>query len=182
VNGRERLTCITKIKDIAQDGDTLTIEPLRNFPVLSDLVVDLGPLYRKMERVNAPAIIPLDAAPLEGEGIAPPPEVPRPPEGGAYLRLADCIECGLCISACPAAAADPDYLGPAPLAAIQIQGMDENAALLALADSREGVWRCHSAYECSAVCPSNVDPGWRIMDLRRSVAVARLKSVFGGRP
>ncbi|GAB4533138.1 MAG: succinate dehydrogenase iron-sulfur subunit [Anaerolineales bacterium] len=181
VNGQEKLTCITKIGEVTRDGGAITLEPLRNFPVLSDLVVDLGPLYRKMEAVRAPAIIPLQAAPLEGPGIAPPKEVPQPPEGGAYLRLADCIECGLCISACPAAAADPDYLGPAPLAAIHLQSAPLSGDLLALADSREGVWRCHSAYECSAVCPSNVDPGWRIMDLRRRVAMAHLKPVFGGR-
>ncbi len=181
VNGREKLTCITKIRDVAEDGGTLTIEPLRNFPVLSDLVVDLGPLYRKMEAVQAPSVIPLSRAPLEGDDIRPPAEVPHPEEGGEFIRLTDCIECGLCISACPSAAADPDYLGPAPLAAIQLQGDSLSADLLALADSREGVWRCHSAYECSAVCPASVNPGWRIMDLRRLIAKARLQAVFGGR-
>jgi succinate dehydrogenase / fumarate reductase iron-sulfur subunit len=45
-------------------------------------------------------------------------------------------------------------------------------------DCADGLWRCHSAYECTAVCPSNVDPGWRIMDLRRQVVGERLKRWF----
>ena len=45
----------------------------------------------------------------------------------------------------------------------------KDPALLEFADQADGAWRCHSAYECSAVCPSNVDPAWRIMNLRRRV-------------
>ncbi|RME48184.1 MAG: 4Fe-4S dicluster domain-containing protein, partial [Caldilineae bacterium] len=91
----------------------------------------------------------------------------------------ECINCAVCYAACDVVAANPDYLGPAPLAAIQIQGLEGHPELLALADSQQGVWRCHSAFECSAVCPSSVDPGWRIMDLRRQVTIQRLKTIIG---
>ena len=175
VNGVEKLACMTKIADVTEDGGKIKLEPLRNFPIVGDLVVDLGPLYRKMHEVHAPEVIPLCASPWEGEGIKPPRETPKREDGEEYIRLPDCIECGLCVSACPTAASDVEYLGPAVLAAIHIQGIDENPDLLALADSREGVWRCHSAYECSAVCPSNVDPAWRIMDLRKQIIARRLK-------
>jgi succinate dehydrogenase / fumarate reductase, iron-sulfur subunit len=50
--------------------------------------------------------------------------------------------------------------------------------LLPFADSKSGAWRCHSAFECSEVCPSNVDPGWRIMDLRKQVVTTRIKNLF----
>jgi succinate dehydrogenase / fumarate reductase iron-sulfur subunit len=49
---------------------------------------------------------------------------------------------------------------------------------LAWVDSADGVWRCHSAFECTAVCPSNVDPGWRIMELRKQVVVERIRGLF----
>ena len=42
-----------------------------------------------------------------------------PMTAGNYERLADCIECGCCISACPIALTTPAYLGPAVLAAAQ---------------------------------------------------------------
>jgi succinate dehydrogenase / fumarate reductase iron-sulfur subunit len=39
--------------------------------------------------------------------------------------------------------------------------------VLDLVDTDHGVWQCRSVWACSAVCPSGVDPGARIMDLRR---------------
>jgi succinate dehydrogenase / fumarate reductase iron-sulfur subunit len=97
------------------------------------------------------------------------------------LRLTDCIECGLCISACSVMSTDSSYLGPAALAAIQLRGLVIAPRLADLADSREGVWRCHSIYDCSAVCPSNVEPGWRIMDLRRQTVASRFRQLFQSR-
>jgi succinate dehydrogenase / fumarate reductase iron-sulfur subunit len=95
------------------------------------------------------------------------------------FRLVDCIECGLCLSACPVAATAPDYLGPAVLAAIQHGGSDNNACCDDLADSQDGLWRCHSAFECTAVCPSFVEPAWRIMASRRHMVGQRAKRLLG---
>jgi succinate dehydrogenase / fumarate reductase iron-sulfur subunit len=102
------------------------------------------------------------------------------PDNG-FERLVDCIECGLCISACPVALTTPTYLGPAVMAAIQHgHEVDEKIIRpLELGDAENGVWRCHSGYECSVVCPSNVDPAWRIMDLRKRIVGYRIKKLFG---
>jgi len=97
----------------------------------------------------------------------------------SFERLSDCIECGMCISACPVALTTEKYIGPGVLAAIeQNLRLDKDAPEICLADDADGVWRCHSAFECSEVCPSNVDPGWRIMDLRRQVLINRIQSIF----
>ena len=58
--------------------------------------------------------------------------------------------------------------------------MLEKDGVLKLVDSDRGVWRCHSAFECTAVCPSFVDPARRIMELRKQVLVNRIRSFFGG--
>jgi succinate dehydrogenase / fumarate reductase iron-sulfur subunit len=166
VNGIEKLTCITRIRDVTRDGGTIKVEPLRNFPVVSDLAVDLGPLYTLMERVDAQQLAPVEAT----------PNVDAP--GSPLLRLVDCIECGLCMSACPVMATALDYLGPAPLAAIQLDGADPAPGSLAHLDSHDGLWRCHSTFECAAVCPSWVDPAARLMALRRQVVGQRAKRLF----
>lgn len=171
VNGMEKLTCITRVGDVTSDGGVLRVEPLRNFPVVSDLAVDMGSFYRIMDEIGAAQIVSTAEQPLV-EGIRP---------SGVdddILRLADCIECGLCISACSVMSTDSAYLGPAALAAIQLRGLEAAPELVNLADSREGVWRCHSIYDCSAVCPSNMEPGWRIMDLRRQTVARRFKQLF----
>jgi succinate dehydrogenase/fumarate reductase iron-sulfur protein len=177
VNGVEKLTCITPIHSITRDGGTVRIEPLRNFPVVSDLVVDMGSLYRKMELVGHYPVNSIAAEPI----VLRPAGTPRTADKD-FTRLSDCIECGLCVSACPAAATNADYLGPGPLAGAHQHRMaqrgEHDVPLMELVDSDIGLWRCHSAYECTAVCPSNVDPAGRIMGLRRQVLGARLKSWF----
>jgi succinate dehydrogenase/fumarate reductase iron-sulfur protein len=172
VNGAEKLTCITTIRSVTRDGGAIRVEPLRNFPVVSDLVVDMGEFYLRMEEAGARQVLPVADAPLS-EGIKP-----SHFHDESILRLGDCIECGMCISACPVALTTPEYLGPAVLAVLQGQDMDRAPSALALTDSQGGAWRCHSAYECSAVCPSFVEPGWRIMDLRMKVVGQRIKQVF----
>ncbi len=173
VNGVEKLTCITTIRSVTHDGGTLKVEPLRNFPVAGDLVVDMSDFYVNMDSAKAKQVVPLAKAALAFEKEAGQTDQP-------YDRLVDCIECGMCISACPIALTTSSYLGPAVLAGVQ-QTMfcgEGDESLLQLADQKNGVWRCHSAYECTAVCPSHVDPGWRIMDLRKRVIGTQIARMF----
>jgi succinate dehydrogenase/fumarate reductase iron-sulfur protein len=176
INGVEKLTCITPIQSVTRNGGTVRVEPLRNFPVVSDLVVDMGKMYTRLEQVGFSTTVPLNEAPdPDSKSIQRDQDAPTELE-----RLVDCIECGMCISACPVPLTTPDYLGPAVLAGAQHHGLDSSSAqVLALVDSPDGVWRCHSAFECTAVCPSNVEPGWRIMDLRRQVVKERFKRIYG---
>jgi succinate dehydrogenase / fumarate reductase iron-sulfur subunit len=36
-------------------------------------------------------------------------------------------------------------------------------------NEEHGLWRCHAAFECSEVCPANVDPAREIMNLRSKI-------------
>jgi succinate dehydrogenase / fumarate reductase iron-sulfur subunit len=173
VNGLEKLTCITTIRSVVDNGGTIKVEPLRNFPVVSDLVVDMSQFYSHIEDTGFSQVAPVSEAclPFEKES--------QPQASGNPERLVDCIECGLCISACPSALTSNTYMGPAVLAAAQhTYTQTRNVELLHFTDSHDGVWGCHSAYECSAVCPSNVDPGWRIMNLRKMTIAHRLHHLF----
>lgn len=174
VNGKEKLTCITSIRSVTHNGGTIKVEPLRNFPVISDLVVDMSNFYLHIEETGMSQIAQVNQAclPYERKLFANLAEDPE--------RLVDCIECGLCISVCPAAHTSSDYYGPGALAAAQHSFTTcLDGQLLDLVDSQDGVWRCHSAYECSAVCPSSVDPAWRIMDMRKHIIASRFRNLFG---
>ena len=150
IQGRERLACLTPVFEIAHHG-TIRLEPLRNFPILADLVVDTRPLAEKLERVRAHVIKDAETA----------------------QRFESCIECGLCISACPVAVTSSDYLGPAVLAAAKPNMGD--ADVRSLVKGQNGVWRCHSAFECTAVCPAGVEPATAIMDLRKDLLVSVIR-------
>ena len=173
VNNIEKLTCITLVRDVTTDLGTVKVEPLRNFPIISDLAIDMGLLFTSMEAVGHRPLLPLSEEPAE-PGVEPKKVV-----SDDFIRLSDCIECGMCISACPVATTASEYLGPAVLAGAQQHGLNGNKNLLALVDSANGVWRCHSAFECNEVCPSNVEPGSKIMQLRQTVIAERIKNLFG---
>lgn len=165
VNGREKLACIAPLADYPE-GRPITVEPLRNFPLVADLLVDVSGLFDRLSEAQMKII------------RTQPESKERLPEGLARLtRFEDCIECGLCVSACPIAGLDPFYVGPAALAAAERaveepRGADSDG-VLEFALGREGVWRCHNAYECTAVCPQDVDPAAAIRRLRRK-AVAQV--------
>ena len=160
VNGRERLLCITPAAQFS-DGATITLEPLRNFPWIGDLVVDVKPMMEKMAEIGF-AYLREDEL-TDGEGAA--------------TRFEDCIECGLCMSACPLVGSDTRYAGPASLA-IMMRLVEEPrgsdlSEIREIADDPHGVWRCHSVMECNEVCPSHVDPSRAIGRLRRYLAFRR---------
>jgi succinate dehydrogenase / fumarate reductase iron-sulfur subunit len=176
INGHEKLPCSIAIRSITTDGGTLTLEPLRNLPVISDLLVDMAPFYERMERVHFTPV--RTAEPILDEASGTPAPQPSP-----VLRFEDCLECGLCFSACPISGTDPEYLGPAALAAIARmileprRGVDIDG-LRRLADGEHGCWRCHTAFECSEVCPTGVDPARSIAALRRQMAGDGLGRLF----
>lgn len=169
VNGVEVLPCIKQIKDVTEPGSVLTVEPLRNFPVIADLIADMGPLFEQMQLAGMPIV-----------GHADP--LPAQPAHN-FNRFENCIECGMCLSACPVVATDSGYLGPAALAAVYQQLAASPDRLSAEArqaiDGEHGLWRCHATFECSAVCPSNVDPAGKIMSLRRRMTVEHIRQMLG---
>jgi succinate dehydrogenase/fumarate reductase iron-sulfur protein len=166
VNHVEKLTCVTTIRSVTTDGGTVLMEPLRNFPIISDLVVDMGQLYLKMDETRAPSVLPVTRAEVEK------PASRWDKEDEQFIRLSDCIECGLCVSACPVSLTSEDYLGPASLAGAHALSLVNKREALEIVDNEDGIWRCHSAFECTSVCPSFVDPARRIMDLRRKAVGA----------
>jgi succinate dehydrogenase / fumarate reductase, iron-sulfur subunit len=173
VNGREALACVTRIEEL---GDPVVVEPLAGAVVAGDLVVDMEHVYRRLEPVGRPLVRASERA-GEKDGDAATAPVLEDLE-----RFEDCIECGLCLSACPVAG-DPRFLGPAALAAAG-RVLDEPRdadprAVLGLVDDAHGAWRCHAAFECSAVCPAGVDPGGAIMRLRGRLLRDRLPRLVG---
>ncbi len=162
VNGQEVLACVTPLHDL---GDLVTVEPLQNAPLISDLVVDMAPFYATFAQAGMPLVRASDN------------EAGSQPAAGieTLTRFESCLECGLCVSACPVVATDPRYLGPAAMAAawrvVQEPRGADPAQVLAWVDQEHGCWRCHLAFECSSVCPNDVQPGQAIAALRQRLVL-----------
>jgi succinate dehydrogenase iron-sulfur subunit len=184
INGVEKLPCITRFSEVGDGNIPLRLEPLRNFPIVSDLVVDVSGFFQRMSASDmsitrdAESTLPLSVDDLDY--IVHPKAVELPDNLSHFNRFENCIECGICMSACPTMAVDDKFFGPAGLAAIycalqKTDDPDEKAHLMALANGEHGIWRCHSAFECTEACPQAVDSAGKIMALRREITVNRLK-------
>lgn len=154
VNRVPRLACSTRVKTL--DTDVLTIEPLPRYPIVKDLAVSMAPFFEQWRRAR-PAFRPKhpDAT-----------ELARIPADSAFGRLAapkrDCITCGACFTACSITGTNSDYLGPAAINRAFLRLLDPRDAagderLRLLDAAADGVWRCHTQFNCAAVCPRGIN-------------------------
>lgn len=172
INGKPGLACNTQILEIS--GSDIHLQPLANFPVVKDLVVNLNPMFEKHRAVKTYIVREAgsdDAAP-EGDYEQKPAELLE------FLQFTDCIKCGACMSACPTLAMDERFLGPMPLTAVHRYNADSRDN--GFSDRRQSMSQfhdpahCHYAAECSRVCPKGVDPAKAIQLLKRSLVADAL--------
>ena len=162
VNGEPKLTCATFLADYAPAP--VRIEPLTNFPVIRDLIVDIGDFMRKLVTIK-PWIMRQFEKPLsEGEYRQTPQEMDE------YKQFSMCINCMLCYAACPVYGLEPEFLGPAAIALAQRYNLDSRdqgrAQRQEVVASEDGIWQCTFVGECSAVCPKHVDPAGAIQQAK----------------
>jgi len=174
VNGEPKLTCATFLADYAPGP--LRVEPLRNFPVIRDLIVDIGDFMRKLVRVK-PWIVRQVEKPLsEGEYLQTPEELDE------YKHYSMCINCMLCYSACPIYGLDSKFIGPAAIALAQRYNFDNRdhgaAERMDVLSEHEGIWGCTFVGECTKVCPKHVDPAGAIQRYKLTAAMESMKSFF----
>jgi len=170
INGKTRLACNTKISTAAAEasktnGGTVVVEPMANFPVIKDLIVDMDAVHwRKVQRV-VPWLLPA--------GDPPDREYVVPKESMIDVTQAmACIHCGACVGACLSLEVDPLFIGPAALAkAYRFVGDPRDGAeeerLKDLAEDPHGLYDCTHCFSCVEVCPKGVAPMDQIMRLRR---------------
>lgn len=164
VNGKPVLMCQTYVKDLKAP---VRVEPLRNFPVIKDLVVELDDAFEKMKQVQ-PYVQRMQEKSIEdGEYTQTPAQLNK------FKQTSQCIKCMLCYSACPVYGMDKNFLGPAAgalAARYQDDSRDDPASkkkrLDAVIGKKNGVWGCSFVGECSAVCPKRVDPALALQRLK----------------
>ncbi|AOU98041.1 fumarate reductase [Acidihalobacter yilgarnensis] len=172
VNGSPKWTCRTHVERVA-NGHRLSLSPLRNLPVIKDLVVDMRTFFTKWRRARGYFI----SAGTREDAFA------RVRPDSAQRRQADkgieCINCAVCYAACDVVSWKPDYLGPAALNRVWTlinDARDEHRDLhLAAVASDDGCLGCHGQQACLQHCPMGLNPAAGIAGLKRTVALAALR-------
>ena len=151
INGKPRLSCMTRLNEFDENA-TITIQPIRAFPTIRDLVTDVSWNYEQNKKI--------------------PPFKPRPREkdGNHYMMQRDvdriqefrkCIECYLCQNVCHVLR-DNDkkdkFVGPRfmmRLASLEMHPLDEGDRIEAIKDEF-GSGMCNITRCCTDVCPENI--------------------------
>ena len=163
VNGQNMLVCETPLQDKVDRKGQVTIRPLPYLPVIKDLVVDRSSFWEQYLRVK-PWLIPPENVPEK--------EFRMSAEEVAALRDAEhCIMCGACYSACQVIAMNKQYIGPHALLKAFLRVLDprDSAPAERLADlaGDDGVYRCHTIFNCIDACPKGLNPTAAIETLRK---------------
>ncbi|MDD3641899.1 MAG: succinate dehydrogenase iron-sulfur subunit [Candidatus Krumholzibacteria bacterium] len=169
IKGVNRLACETQV--LALKSPNVTVEPMRGYPDIKDLVVSLDPLVRGLLAVR-PYLITKTPPPSDQERLQSPEERAR--LDGLY----ECILCGACTSSCPSFWADKEYIGPhAFLKAYRFvadsrdEGSREHLEAL---DDKHGLWRCHTIFNCVEACPKDLNPTRAIGELKKELVRQRI--------
>jgi fumarate reductase iron-sulfur subunit len=174
VNGEPKLTCAAFLTDYAPGP--VRVEPLKNFPVVRDLVVDIEDFMAKLASVKPWLIRDEEKPPSEGEHLQTPAQLDE------YKQYSMCINCLLCYSACPVYGLDPHFIGPAAIALAQRYNMDSRdqgkRQRLEILSQHEGIWGCTFVGECTKVCPKHVDPAGAIQRYKLTASLEWVKSML----
>lgn len=172
INGRPALACkqtlqaelkqadlargVTAVQQAEDLPAIIEIQPLHNFPVIKDLVVEMGEFWKNLAQV--------DPYVSTAARVIPEREFLQSPVERAVLNQAgNCIMCGACYSECNAKSVTPEFVGPHALAKAyrvlaDTRDSNESARIAQYTQDLSGVWGCTRCFNCNTVCPMEVAP------------------------
>jgi succinate dehydrogenase / fumarate reductase iron-sulfur subunit len=163
VNGSARLACTAKVPDYTKKGPEISLDPLRNVPVIKDLVFDWDAfMWNKIKEVK-PWLEPQDS-PVNGENFVSDAEMRD------LRKVMSCFYCGMCDEGCTVLPVDFKFLGPAALTKAYRLAFDprnkDSREHVKIVEKPKGIWDCVHCYEADEHCPRGIEPTKRIVALR----------------
>jgi len=168
INGINRLACQTLIQDL--NTSTIKVEPVRGMDVLKDLVTDFDSVFENLEKVK-PYLINDKPAPSHEryQSIA---------ERELFDDTTKCIMCGICTTSCPSYWANSNYLGPMAFVNAHrfiFDSRDDGAGeRFSVVNDKDGVWRCHTIFNCTDACPREINVTQAISEVKNAVTFNKI--------
>jgi succinate dehydrogenase / fumarate reductase iron-sulfur subunit len=129
--------------------------------IIKDLMVDMDPFWAKYELIK-PYLV-------RHSGDSAQTYANRK----EMDAMVDCILCGACYSACMMTGMNPEFHGPAAYVVLNRFLKDERDSIhdqrMELIKGENGVFRCHSMYNCNHACPKNVKPSENILEIKKNI-------------
>ena len=200
INGKVRQSCSALVdKLLADRAGEIELQPMTKFPVVRDLVVDRGRLFRALQKVKG--WIPVDGYIDMGPG----PRQSSEDQETAY-PLSECMSCGCCLDACPqyikteverhdgetdeqfesrrAATYDKAFIGAHAISQAMLfnthpTGQNNAGERLDALMEEGGIQVCGNAQNCVSVCPKKIPLTTSIGRAGRATTVHSIKKWFG---
>lgn len=182
INGRIRQACTALVDDETiglKDGETLniTLEPMKKFPLVRDLIVDRSKMFTNLIKVKA--WVPIDGSYDMGPA--------RPQDDNVRklrYKLSQCMSCGCCLEACPQVNEKTEFVGPAAIGQALLFNLHPVGSALTgerldYLTTSEGITNCGNAQNCVKVCPKGVPLTQAIAELNRATTVYKIKRWMG---
>ncbi len=151
INGKPKLSCMTRLNSYPE-GETITIQPLKTFPIVKDLVTDVSWNYDQNKRIR-----PLKPRPREADGT----HRMQQEDVDRVQEFRKCIECYLCQTVCHVLR-DQDrkdaFVGPRfmiRLAQLEMNPLDTDDRIPEIKDEF-GSGLCNITRCCTEVCPEHI--------------------------
>jgi succinate dehydrogenase / fumarate reductase, iron-sulfur subunit len=153
INGKPRLSCMTRMSTF-EETETVTITPLRTFPVIRDLVTDVSFNYEKAR--ETPAFAP-------PSGLRPGDYRMKQIDVERSQEFRKCIECYLCQNTCHVVRDHDEnkesFSGPRffiRAAELDMHPLDDRADRKEHAQASQGLGYCNITKCCTEVCPEHI--------------------------
>jgi succinate dehydrogenase / fumarate reductase iron-sulfur subunit len=153
INGKPRLGCMTRMSTF-DPGETVTVTPLRTFPIIRDLVTDVSFNYEKAREM--PAFAP-------PKGVAPGEYRMQQVDVDRSQEFRKCIECFLCQNTCHVVRDHEDnkeaFSGPRLFiraAELDMHPLDARDDRKVFAQVEQGMGFCNITKCCTEVCPEHI--------------------------
>ncbi len=164
INGVSALACQKLVKNYDYSKE-IVIEPLRFFPILKDLVVDLEPFFRRAKSVHPQGSTALTYTQANSE---------RKQTQTQYALIDDtikCIMCACCTAACPVNLhEDPEFMGPQAIVHAHRYIFDSRTSevmeRMRMIDTPHMIWGCKTHWKCTEVCPKGIKVTEHILETK----------------
>jgi succinate dehydrogenase / fumarate reductase iron-sulfur subunit len=143
------------------------IEPLKFFPVIKDLIVDMKPFFERMKAVSPDTIESVS-------DLSKRERMQTPEERSLFDDAVKCILCACCVAACPVTLKEEtDFIGPAAILRAQRYIFDSRMADAAermkVLEKPHGIWSCKTYYRCTQVCPKQIKVTEAILKTKKKI-------------
>ena len=164
INGRNRLACKTLIKDL-DTKSPIVIEAIKGLPLEKDLIVDMEPFFAAYREVM-PFLVPSGHEPTKER-------IQSQEDRARFDETTKCILCAACTTSCPVFWTDEQYFGPQAIVGAHrfiFDSRDSAASTrLEILNSKEGVWRCRTTFNCTDACPRGIQITHAIAEVKQAL-------------